>query len=203
MKIFLFDFDGVIINTLPIAVETYNKLLADHKIPKKFTPDKFAELFLNNFHESFEKIVPDEAIRDAIIKKSGHEFVRREADFEVFEQIKETLSKLSQAGKIIIISSNRTHFIQELLKRRGITGISGILGDDAAKSKIIKINWQKEKYPAANIYYIGDTVGDIREGKQTKVITVAVSWGFHPRKLLEKENPDYLFDKPEELLKLI
>jgi phosphoglycolate phosphatase len=47
---------------------------------------------------------------------------------------------------------------------------------------------------------IGDTIGDIRAGKQSGVQTVAVTWGFQARDLLARELPDYLVDHPEELL---
>ncbi len=203
MKIFLFDFDGVIIDTLPIAVEVYNQQMQAHGIQYQFTPQSFAELFLNNFHKGLSAAIPDETIREKILKEKNAEYERRKDDFRIFDGIKDTLDQLAKGGKMIIISSNGTQFINALLNSRGINYFDEVLGGDIEKSKVKKINWQKEKYPDADIYYIGDTTGDVKESIETQVKAVAVSWGFHSRKELEKETPDYIFDTPSELLQLL
>ena len=70
------------------------------------------------------------------------------------------------------------------------------------KSKVKKIERIKEENPNALFYYIGDTSGDIKEGQKAGVTTVAVTWGFHEKENLEKENPDHIVDTPIELVKL-
>lgn len=203
MKIFLFDFDGVIIDTLPIAVEVYNQMMKKHNVPSEFTPTSFTNMFLNNFHEGLSKAIPNKEIREIILKEKNAEYERRKDDFRVFDDIKETLTELAKEGKMIIISSNGTDFINALLESRNINCFDEVLGGDIEKSKVKKINWQKEKYPNDEIYYIGDTTGDIKESKETEIIAVAVTWGFHSKEDLLKENPDFLFEKPSDLLKLI
>jgi len=42
----------------------------------------------------------------------------------------------------------------------------------------------------------------MKEGRQAGVKTVAVTWGWHSREKLAATGPDYLLDRPEELLKL-
>jgi phosphoglycolate phosphatase len=202
-KIFLFDFDGVIINTLPIAVKVYNRLLKKYNLPIQFSKKTFADLFLNNFHQGLAKIIPDDKLREKILKQRAEEFIRLKNEFEIFKDIKLVLEKLSRKDRIIIISSNGSNYINALLKNNNINCVKEVLGGDIEKSKAKKINWQKQKYPKAEIYYIGDTTGDIIEGKQSEVITVAVTWGFHSKELLAKQKPDYVFDKPNELMLLI
>jgi len=202
MKIFLLDFDGVIVDTLPIAVEVYNSLLTKHKINKQFTNKSFTDLFLSNFHEGLKKVIPDDEVRTKILKERAEEYIRRKNDFKVFGGIKETLVELVKSSKLIVISSNSTNYINAILDNTGMNFIGEVLGGDVEKSKVKKINWQKEKYPNSEIYYIGDTTGDIKEGKIAGIITVGVTWGFHSRDALKAENPDYLFSKPSELLSL-
>jgi phosphoglycolate phosphatase len=203
MKIFLFDFDGVVIDTLPIAVEVYNQMMEKHGVDTKFTGKSFAGLFLNNFHQGLSKAIPDSEVREVILKEKNAEYERRVDDFRIFDGIKETLAELSKGGKMIIISSNGTDFINALLDSRGINYFHEVLGGDIEKSKVKKINWQKEKFPDAEIYYIGDTTGDVKESKETGVIAVGVTWGFHTKEELSKESPDYLCEKPEDLLQLL
>lgn len=203
MKVFLFDFDGVITDTLPVAVEVYNQMLVNNNIHFEFTPEKFASLFLNNFHEGVAKILPNKEIREKILKEKNAEYERRKDDFRIFDGIKEAITDLAKAGKMIIISSNGTNFIKVLLESRDINCFDEILGGDIEKSKVKKINWQKEKYPDAEIYYIGDTTGDVKESKESEIIAVAAAWGFHSKEVLAKENPDFLLEKPSDLLNLI
>ncbi len=203
MKIFLFDFDGVVIDTLPIGLEVYNQLLLEYGIPTQFTNKTFTDMFLTNFHSGLAEIITDDIIREEILQKRAAEYVRRKDDFVIFDGMHETVTQMSKSADVIIISSNRTHFIETLLESRDLNIAKEILGGDIEKSKVKKIGWQKEKNPEADIYYIGDTIGDIQEGKESSVKTVGVTWGFHSRDQMEKANPDYLFDKPEELLTLI
>lgn len=203
MKVFLFDFDGVIINTLPIAVEVYNSLFQKYEIDTRFTEDTFSDLFLSNFHEGLSQVITNEEIRKKILNERADEYIKRKNDFEFFDGIEKVLQLMSKDNKVIVISSNHTNYIETLLFSGEIKGISEVLGGDIEKSKEKKIEWQKIKYPESEIYYIGDTTGDIKEGKESEVITVGATWGFHSSVSLEKESPDFLFNKPEELITLI
>jgi phosphoglycolate phosphatase len=71
-------------------------------------------------------------------------------------------------------------------------------------SKEEKILYAIKKYDVApqDIYYIGDTTGDIKEGKQAGVKTVGITWGWHSKEKMAAAKPDYLFDAPQELLQL-
>ena len=62
-----------------------------------------------------------------------------------------------------------------------------------------KIEKIKDKYPNKNYYYICDTQGDIIEGNQAKIKTIAVTWGWHSKKKLRKVKPDYFVDSPNDL----
>ena len=52
------------------------------------------------------------------------------------------------------------------------------------------------------MYYVCDTVGDIREARDAGIRTVAVTWGWHSRERLAAAHPDRLIDVPEKLLAL-
>ncbi len=203
MNIFLLDFDGVVIDTLPIATETNNTIFEKFNLPKRFTEEEFAKLFLFNFHESLKKIVPNDELRKKILKERARIFMERINDFKMFEGIFDFLHHLDKNGKIIIVSSNNTKYIQTVLHNNNITMIDEVLGGDIEKSKVKKIVWQKEKFPDADIYYIGDTVGDIIEGKEAEVKTIGVSWGFHSKEILSNSSPDFTLDTPKDIKLII
>ena len=49
-------------------------------------------------------------------------------------------------------------------------------------------------------YFIGDSEVDVLTGKNAGMKTVAVSWGFRDRKVLEAASPDVIIDSRAELL---
>jgi phosphoglycolate phosphatase len=55
----------------------------------------------------------------------------------------------------------------------------------------------------AELFYIGDTLGDIHEAHEARVKSIAVTWGYHSRKELEKIKPDYIVDRPKALLNVL
>jgi phosphoglycolate phosphatase len=115
------------------------------------------------------------------------------------------LQKLKKKHCLIVISSNDTPTIREALRLYGIEDIfQEILGSDFMLSKKDKILYAIKKYSVipSDIYYIGDTIGDIKEGKQAGVRTAGVTWGWHDKAKMASSNPDYLFDDPQDLLQL-
>jgi len=59
------------------------------------------------------------------------------------------------------------------------------------------------RYPGLSAYYIGDTRGDMIEGRKAGAITVAALWGWHAVKKLEEGAPDHFVRSPEALLDLL
>ncbi|HOV34222.1 MAG TPA: HAD hydrolase-like protein, partial [Candidatus Hydrogenedens sp.] len=120
-----------------------------------------------------------------------------------FDGIREMLLCLTAVYPVFIISSNLTEAVQRFLTRENIDGIREVLGADIETSKVKKIKQVWEKYPEAIAYYIGDTCGDVHEGKEAGAITVAVAWGWHRPERLEKAKPHYLVHTPKELQLLL
>ena len=53
------------------------------------------------------------------------------------------------------------------------------------------------------IVYVADETRDIEAAKKAKVRIISVTWGFNSREILKKQNPDFLVDRPEEILRII
>lgn len=199
-RIFLFDFDGVIIDSLPIITDVYNKTCSKFGLDRNYSEEEFAKFYIGNFHESLAKVIPKDLL-DKVLEEKGKEFTRRVAEYRVFPMIKEVLSKLGEKFEIVIVSSNTTSFIKECLKHNALPDYV-VLGGDIEKSKVKKILKIKEENPDKEIFYVGDTVGDIKEAKEAGIISVAAAWGFHKKSLLAKHQPDFILMSPDELLNI-
>jgi len=202
-KLFLFDFDGVIVDSLEVY-ERRVKLCLE-KIGKPVVQNRadFLALFEDNFYE-------------AIVKKGidVQEFMKAskalpiQDDYEQmlpFAPMLPVLEELKKNNVLVIISSNVSRVIHAVLSRYNFNGcFREVLGADAGFSKQEKIRHAMNVFQIDKdrTYYIGDTAGDIREARLAGVRTVAVTWGWHAREMFEKVKPDYLIETPDDLLDL-
>ena len=203
MKLLLFDFDGVLVDSLDVYEKTVTDCLNVIGQPLTRGREEFLELFEGNFYESLaEKGFDLDKFMAAsvdILDKVNY------ADMKPFDAVRPVLRELKKNHPMVVISSNDTPTINEALRLYDFEGIfDDVLGSDFMLSKKDKILHIIQKYHVtlSDIYYIGDTTGDIKEGKLAGVKTVGVTWGWHSKELLAASQPDYLFDKPEDLLKL-
>jgi phosphoglycolate phosphatase len=51
--------------------------------------------------------------------------------------------------------------------------------------------------------FITDTLGDIREAKQSRVQAIAVSWGFHEKNVLLQGKPYSIAHRPEDITQAV
>ena len=203
MKLFLFDFDGVLVDSLDVYEKTVTDCLKIINQPLTRGREEFLELFEGNFYESLVKrgVDLDEFIVSSVNILAGVDY----SEMKPFGAMRPVLDELKKNHPLVVISSNDTPTIQEALRLYNFNGIfQEILGSDFMFSKKEKILYAAKKYSAApnDIYYIGDTTGDIKEGKQAGIKTVGVTWGWHSKEKMAAVKPDYLFDTPQELLQL-
>jgi phosphoglycolate phosphatase len=203
MKLLLFDFDGVLVDSLDVYEKTVADCLSQIGQPLTRGREEFLELFDGNFYESLaaKGVNMDKFVTASVDILSKVDY----AQMKPFNAMRPILQELKKNNCLIVISSNDTPTIEKALRLYNFNGIfQEILGSDFMFSKKEKILYVAPKYNTAlsGIYYIGDTIGDIKEGKQAGIKTVGVTWGWHSKEKMAASNPDYLFDNPQDLLKL-
>lgn len=193
-KLVLFDFDGVLVDTLDIAYGINLEVQPD------LTLEKYKSFFEGNIHTAIadgrKKHIPD------FDEKSSF----RARELKIPEDIKQLVVSSSKDAKLTIVSSSSTKLITEILDREGMSKyFSDILGSDAHQSKVVKIKMLLDKYKVTpeNSVFITDTLGDIREADDCGVKSIAVTWGFHSIETLKKGNPVKIVENPKDLLKAI
>lgn len=204
MKLLLFDFDGVLVDSLDVYEKTVTLCLAKINHPLKHGRKEFLELFDGNFYETLvQKGVDLDKFMTASVDILSQV---KYSEIKPFAAMCPVLRELKKKHCVIVISSNDTPTIREALRLYGYEDMfQEILGSDFMLSKKDKILYAIKKYSVTpeDIYYIGDTIGDIKEGKQAGIKTIGVTWGWHDRTKMALSDPDYLFDNPQELLQLI
>jgi phosphoglycolate phosphatase len=202
-KLFLFDFDGVIVDSLDVYEGTVTRCLKEIGQPIVKSRADFLALYEDNFYESLVKKGVD---LDAFMAAAVGILAEINYDeITPFHGVLPVLAKLRENNILVVISSSDSHDINTTMVQYHFDGyFREVLGSDANLNKKKKILHVMARFgtDAGHTYYVGDTMGDIKEGKMAGVKTVAVTWGWHTREQLAAVGPDYLIDQPEDLLKI-
>ncbi len=200
-KLFLFDFDGVLVDSLDVYHHAVRWCLEKIGTPIIKTQEEYVALFEDNFYEAMAKRGVDlNAFSRALIEYASN--VDYYQDVKPFPAVLPVLTELCGNNILAIISSNSSQAIRKILARFQYNGcFHDILGSEFHLSKKIKIDHAVAtcRISRDNAYYVGDTSGDIKEGKAAGVKTIAVTWGWHSREALAAAKPDFIIDDPEEL----
>ena len=58
----------------------------------------------------------------------------------------------------------------------------------------------REELEKEHCLYIGDEIRDIEAAKKAEIKIGVVTWGYNEKQALILEQPDYVFDSPNEIL---
>ena len=202
-KLFLFDFDGVLADSLDLYSEAVTRCLVQIGTPIVKNREDYLSLFEGNFYESMAAKGVDLDAFSGAAKEilAGIDYDR----MKPFPGMVPVLEALQKEHLLVVVSSNGFRTISKMLEHFGFERFfQGILGSDFLFSKKDKIAHALLQYgiDRERTFYIGDTTGDILEAREAGVRTVAVTWGWHSREKLVAVHPDFLVDKPEDLLQV-
>lgn len=106
--------------------------------------------------------------------------------------------------KPTIVSSTITPPIHSYLEKNNLRHyFDSILGADVERSKVVKLQSVQELHPNREMYFITDTLGDIREAEKVGIKSIAVTWGYHDKAMLEQGNPRAIVNTAEELTETV
>ena len=117
--------------------------------------------------------------------------------------MKDTLTALKAQGyRLGIVTSNTRSTVDSFLNTQQLDSLfdfvhagRGLLG----KARILRRLVKQYRLQPAEVLYIGDETRDVEAAQQVAIATIAVSWGFNSRVVLEQQNPDVIIDDPREL----
>lgn len=126
---------------------------------------------------------------------------------ETFPGIREVLKHFSDRPKIVLTNKSQ-NFSEKIIQGLGLKDtFRAVYGGDTQFPKkpdptVVK-NLLKEFGTARNkAVIIGDSRVDIETGKNAKILTCGVAYGFRPRQELVESRCDDLIEAPQDLLKI-
>lgn len=203
MKTIIFDFDGTLADTINLSIKCI-KLLSE-KYDLKSIPE--IEKVRN---KSLLKIIKEDLelpwFKIIFFVKELQLLLENQIDeIKLFPKIKDVLKQLSKKYKLGIVTSNSSLIVKELLKKDSLNMFSFIQSDESllGKGKILKKIIKKQNLNPKETFYIGDEVRDITAAREAGIKIISVTWGFNTKEILKENKPDFLVNKPEEIIKVL
>lgn len=200
----LWDFDGTLADTLPIALEVFNAMAARHGFRPVEDPGAVRALSTRAFLRSH-------GISLARLPLLMRELLAGMAPLmggaRLFPGIPEVLHTLSERGvRLGILSSGSRENIMTCLRARGVEGLFGLVAGYSrllGKGRGIRRILREGGLSPRELLYVGDEVRDIEASHKAGVDVAAVTWGLHARELLGRHRPTWLIDQPGQLLEAV
>ena len=207
-KALLFDFDGTLLDTNELIIQSFMHVL-ENRFPGQYEPSDCVKFIGPSLIETFTEIAPDEA--EELIKEYREwNHIHHDELVKEYEGVVETLEKLKEMGlRLVIVSTKRRETIARGLDIMGVAHLfEFVIGiDDVTHVKPdpepILLAIEKLGVAKEDAIMIGDNSHDILGGKNAGVRTAGVSWALKGRDFLQQFNPDYMLEHMSDLISIV
>ncbi len=209
----LFDLDGTLADSLVDIVASTNTCLAQAGLPthdataiRSFVGGGIGMLVERALgpHATPERIT---SLLDAIRNHYGEHCTDAT---RLYDGVAALLQRLVDADVLVGVVSNKphamtVHIVRTLMPETPFGFVTGERADIPRKpdpTGILTACAALDVAPSAALY-VGDTAVDIEAARAAGLRSVAVTWGFRDRAVLEAAQPDALIEHPSMLLDLL
>lgn len=203
VKLVMFDYDGVIVDSLQVFSQSYIAACRENGLQAIATEQDVLALFEHNVYESLRQRGVAAATIDKILASYELRQNARLRELKLFDGMAQALQTISRENKVFIITSNLSAATETVLRAHNVNCVTEVIGADKEKSKIAKIKKIMSGFKDLPAFYVGDTKGDMIEGRAAGAYTVGVAWGWHSTEQLQAGNAGYLVHTPQELVSLL
>ena len=194
----MFDYDGVIVDSLAAFRAALAAACAPIRPGMMERDDEFLGLFDDNMYEGLVRAgVPKDRL-PALVQRLADRLAAVNDSLRLFDGARDMLQTLAADHAVYIITSNVSHVVEAVLSREGIV-VRDVLGADKGAGKVAKIQATIARHAGLDAYYVGDTLGDMIEGRAAGARTIAAAWGWHDERRLLQGQPDAVARSPREL----
>lgn len=207
--VFLWDIDGTILLSGGAGIASFNRvfeeLFSEPGIWQDLHPDgRTDDSIIEELFSKRLKRLPTKSEMATIVKRYN-EVMEEElwcsANFRLMPQVHETLRMLSQNPKISLGIATGNYEITAInkLKRAKLHhyfSYGGYGSDSRDRTQLTQIALNRAiqhlGVPPEDVFLIGDTVHDIRCGRQIGAKTIGVCTGMTPKESLEEEGANWV-----------
>ncbi len=205
MALILFDFDGVLADTLAdmlcFAQEVCNELGVNHVVIQT----DLSELEVMSFATFGRACEVPEGLVDEFVRRCTGKFAEKKSPPVLFTGLGEVVRKLAESHMLAVLTGNTQGNVRMFLEQHGLDGCFGaVYGVDMPGSKVEKILIAKSQFGVEeeSVFMVGDSLSDVHAAQEAGVKSIAVSWGHQSLEMLVGAVPDHVVRSPEELIEI-
>lgn len=206
MTLILFDFDGVLADTLGDLLQFGQDVCDELGVSHVATPADLDSLEIMSFATYGRQLEVPENLVDEFVRRCLAKFGEKKSPPDIFKGLDKVVQKLSAGNTICIVTGNLSENVKDFLVAHQLDGyIRAIFGVDSQGSKAEKISLARSQFAKDGevVYVVGDSVSDVRAAKEASVKSIAVNWGHQNAEMLIRAAPDYFVHSPQELMDTI
>ena len=204
----LFDFDGTLLDTNELIIQSYQYVLDKH-FPGRYQRSDIIPFLGPTLADAFSSVDP-QRVEEFIVEYRNWNKERHDELASEFDGVSKTLKQLKAAGmKMAIVSTKRSEMIFKGLDLLDADGVfDDVIGiDNVTKAKPdpepILLALERLGATADEALMIGDNYHDIEGGKNAGVRTAGVAWSIKGEAFLQTFNPDYMLHHISDLLRIV
>jgi len=208
IKALLFDFDGTLLDTNELIIQTFMHVF-DEKFPGQYTKADCIPLIGPSLRQTFERLTPNEA-DEMIAKYRAWNEAHHDELVTEFDGVVEGLQQLHAMGIRLVIVSSKVH--ANIVKGLNLLGVTDLFEYIVGADDVEHVKPHPEPIEKAlnylqlskdEVIMIGDNSHDIEGGKNAGVKTAGVSWTIRGEAYLQTFNPDYMLKKMSDLITIV
>ena len=213
-KLLLFDYDGTLVDSAKMiiegTIEAFNRCGLAIPEPEEIKAGigQKLDIAIRSY-----LLLEHKGTLDEVIRQYRQWYLEKDLEgkqFEpLFENIKPVLEKLYQDGWQLGIATNKSlRGLNRGLINHGIEKFFSIIMTTdnfiPKPNKAMAMHALKTlKVKNSDAFMIGDTVYDIKMGKNAKINTIGVTWGYNTEEELRLADADQIINDPSELVKIL
>lgn len=208
IKALLFDFDGTLLNTNDLIIQTFMHVL-EERFPGQYSSKDCLKFIGPSLKQTFSEITPGE--EDTMIAKyrAWNEAHHDELITE-YPDVVSTLEQLKAMGiELAIVSTKRNEMIDRGLELLGASHLFDVrIGTGDVKNvkpdpEPVLLALQRLGVEKDEAIMIGDNSHDIEAGHNAGVKAAGVAWAIKGEAYLQQFNPDYILHHMTDLLAIV
>ncbi len=208
MALIIFDFDGVLADTLQdlilFAQEVCDELGVHHLVKK----EDLSNLEVMSFATFGRACEVPENLVEVFVQGCLKRFAEKKSAPEIFNGLGDLVRYFSSHHTIAIVTTNSSQNVNAFLAEHGLEkSVHAVYGVDVPGSKAEKISIVQNQFSAGmkrkSVFMIGDSLSDMMAAKQASVTSIAVTWGHQSLERLLQGEPDHVVHFPQDLIEII
>ncbi|UXJ68241.1 pyrophosphatase PpaX [Lysinibacillus fusiformis] len=208
VKALLFDFDGTLLNTNELIIQTFMHVL-NERFPGQFSPKDCLKFIGPSLKQTFNDIAPGE--EEALIAKyRAWNLEHHDELVSQYPDVVSTLEQLKTQGILLaIVSTKRNDTIDRGLSILGATHLFDVrIGTDNVKNvkpdpEPVLLALERLGVGKDDAIMIGDNSHDIEAGHRAGVRAAGVAWAIKGEAYLQQYQPEYILHHMTDLLDIV